>query len=120
MISLTCVFSFEANINPKFLKNQDLARKNPLDMSKISSSYLLENIHDHYVFPMELQGEDGEKQIEIDSDYSPVTPVNLQSRINNRIQKEISTPEMFKKVSSSEFGDMSEGKFYRYVSKDLN
>jgi hypothetical protein len=69
----------------------------------MSSSYLLENIHDHYTFPMNARKE---KEIE----FSPMTPMNLDSRLMKKMSEEPMTPELAHKKQSCDFGDISEGR----------
>jgi len=89
------------NINPRYTHNKK-AEAAGHDISKISSSYILENIHDHYTVPEPTRQEDAE--------FSPMNPIKLDSRL---VGKGTNKLRMLQKVSSCDFEDTGEGKTHR-------
>lgn len=82
---------------------------NYLDKAKISSSLILENIHDFTSVPVidnsSYENEQPDKRI----DCSPITPMNLVEKLEDQNLKRVITPELLRRVSSSEFSDIHEG-----------
>jgi len=62
------------SINQQYRKNQSLSKSGEA-FSQNTSSYILENIHEQYVFS-------GNNNNQAEEDYSPMNPTNLHSRLS--------------------------------------
>jgi hypothetical protein len=80
---------------------------NYLNKAKISSSLILEHLNDFAVIPQQKTQMDDEQ--EYNMDFSPITPMNLSDKLNIGDLQRIITPDLLRRASSSEFGEISEG-----------
>jgi hypothetical protein len=71
-------FSFDMDINPNQIKDQNLMKspEEKSQISQVSSSYMLENIHEKYYVPNQLNNN------QTDADFSPMNPTNLHDRMS--------------------------------------
>lgn len=104
----------DSDSSPSVRQNMRSVRINPyLDKAKISSSILLENIADFYQFPMKTQpNEDSDSNYE---SRSPIIPMNLDYQLTQEQIHSKLTPELLKRASSSDVGDMHEGEVRRIM-----
>jgi hypothetical protein len=70
------------DINPNQMRDQNLMKSSEekSQISQVSSSYMLENIHDQYYVPNEVSNN------QIDTDFSPMNPTNLHDRMSKYLK----------------------------------
>lgn len=100
--------SNDANFNTVFNQQFNNSLNRFLDKAKVNSSTILENINYFSLIP-NVKKEDEDEYLDNVGEFSPLTPTNFNEKFKSeKFQKKI-TPDLLRRISSSEFGEINEG-----------